>query len=381
MPDRRSSGGSSRSGLSAGPHRGDGGHHFAFRAVDAAGISAAAWQGTLSKPAAQRRSGEELSPSLQNRCLAALPRARLSNLYGPTECAVDVTAWECVADADCRRVPIGRPIANTQIYILDERLEPVLAGTEGEIFIGGVAVGRGYWNRPDLTAERFVADPFSPSRKARMYKTGDLGRWRPDGAVEYLGRNDYQVKIRGFRIELGEIEAQLARTLKWRKRSCWRGTTRRARRAWWPISCRGISRLFLDSSSCGHTLRLFCRIIWCRARSCPYRSFRRRRTANWIARHCRRPTPHSFLRRPYHAPQGQVEEALAGIWQALLGVERIGRDENFFELGGHSLSLGLRSRMQDQLGIEIRSARSSRRRRSSVWPGGLPRAHPAIAWC
>ena len=156
-------------------------------------------------------SGEELGAALQNRCLARLPQARLSNLYGPTECAVDVTAWDCARDETGSRVPIGRPIANTRIYILDEHGQPAGSGMAGEIYIAGVQVGRGYLNRPELTAERFLADPFSPEPNARMYKTGDLGRWRADGAIEYLGRNDSQVKIRGFRIELGEIEEQLKR--------------------------------------------------------------------------------------------------------------------------------------------------------------------------
>jgi len=157
-------------------------------------------------------SGEELTPLLQRRCLEALPQSRLSNLYGPTEAAVDVTAWECQNFDSGDRVPIGRPVSNVHMYVLDRAGQPTPIGVAGEILIGGIAVGRGYLNRPQLTAERFIPDPFSSDRRARMYKTGDQGRWRTDGALEYLGRNDHQVKLRGFRIELGEIEAQLLRS-------------------------------------------------------------------------------------------------------------------------------------------------------------------------
>jgi amino acid adenylation domain-containing protein/FkbM family methyltransferase len=156
-------------------------------------------------------SGEELPAALQRRCLRELPWAQLCNLYGPTEAAVDVTFWDCRPEDDSDRVPIGRPIANTQMYILDPELQPVAIGAVGELYIGGDGVGRGYLNRPQLTAERFIQDPFRAEPGARLYRTGDLGRWRADGNIEYLGRNDAQVKIRGFRIELGEIEAQLMR--------------------------------------------------------------------------------------------------------------------------------------------------------------------------
>ena len=161
-------------------------------------------------------SGEELPVTLQARCFAVLD-AELYNLYGPTETAIDATAWKCQPGSNLSTVPIGRPISNTQIYLLDSHLQPVPVGVPGEIYIAGVGVGRGYLNRPKLTAEKFIPNPFSNSTKAaknlpsnRLYKTGDLARYLPDGSIEYLGRLDHQVKLRGFRIELGEIEAVLS---------------------------------------------------------------------------------------------------------------------------------------------------------------------------
>ncbi|MGN5739135.1 AMP-binding protein, partial [Xanthomonas citri pv. mangiferaeindicae] len=153
-------------------------------------------------------SGEALPAELQQRFFARF-KAQLHNLYGPTEAAIDVTSWACQPDDHRNFVPIGRPIANTQLYILDTQGQPVPIGVAGELHIGGVGVARGYLNRPELTAERFIDDPFSEQPEARLYKTGDLARWLADGSIEYLGRNDFQIKLRGLRIELGEIEAHL----------------------------------------------------------------------------------------------------------------------------------------------------------------------------
>ncbi|MFP2903367.1 AMP-binding protein, partial [Corallococcus sp. 4LFB] len=133
-------------------------------------------------------SGEALPLELAERCLRRLPWAGLHNLYGPTEAAVDVTFHQCLPGESRRSVPIGRPVANTQIRLLDSRLEPVPVGVPGELFIGGVQVGRGYLGRPELTAERFIPDAFSDTPGARLYRTGDVARWLPDGAIEYVGR-------------------------------------------------------------------------------------------------------------------------------------------------------------------------------------------------
>ncbi|MDY7023527.1 MAG: amino acid adenylation domain-containing protein, partial [Cyanobacteriota bacterium] len=154
-------------------------------------------------------SGEALSLEIQNLFFRKLD-AELHNLYGPTEAAIDVTAWQCIRDSNLLTVPIGSPIANTQIYVLDSHLQPVPIGIPGELHIGGIGLARGYWNRPDLTADKFIPNPFhSQQKSSRLYKTGDLVRYLNDGNIEYLGRLDDQVKIRGLRIELTEIEVVL----------------------------------------------------------------------------------------------------------------------------------------------------------------------------
>jgi amino acid adenylation domain-containing protein len=283
-------------------------------------------------------SGEELPPGLQAKCFECLPDASLSNLYGPTEAAIDVTAWECRLEDRSSRVPIGRPISNIQIYVLEQHGQPVPIGVAGEIYIGGIGVGRGYLNRPELTAERFVADPFNIDQKARLYKTGDLGRWRFDGAIEYLGRNDHQVKIRGFRIELGEIEAQLLRHEDVKE------TVVVARE-----DVRGDKRLVAYvvaddtrlAEPAAETLRAHLKArlpdymvpgAFVVLQYLPLTS-----SGKLDRRALPAPELGAYVTRQYEAPQGEVEEIVAGIWQGLLSLERVGRQDNFFELGGHSL--------------------------------------------
>ncbi|KIX50180.1 peptide synthetase [Burkholderia pseudomallei] len=277
-------------------------------------------------------SGEALPPSLVKRFYRCLPDARLHNLYGPTEAAVDVTAWACDAEEGGASVPIGRPIANTRIYVLDEYGQPVPRGVAGELYIGGVQVARGYLNRPELTRERFVDDPFVAG--GRLYKTGDLARWRTDGSLEYLGRNDFQVKIRGFRIELGEIEAQLAKVAGVRE------TVVLARDSGSPAGEKRLVAYYtgdadvvaLRAQAAQHLPSYMVPSAYVRLDAWPL-------TPNGkLDRHALpAPADDAYARAEYEAPQGAKEEALAAIWKDLLPVERISRHDNFFELGGHSL--------------------------------------------
>ncbi|KAG0033364.1 hypothetical protein BGZ83_004298, partial [Gryganskiella cystojenkinii] len=149
---------------------------------------------------------EPLPISLVPKLHRLVPNGSVINMYGPTETTVAAMSWKLSEDSLQDMAPIGRPLANRTVYLLDIQGKPVPLGAVGEIFIGGVGVARGYFNRPDLTAERFIPDPFAAEPGAQMYKTGDLARYLPDGNMVHIGRNDHQVKIRGFRIELGEIE-------------------------------------------------------------------------------------------------------------------------------------------------------------------------------
>ncbi|MGH8651005.1 MAG: non-ribosomal peptide synthetase, partial [Gammaproteobacteria bacterium] len=156
--------------------------------------------------------GEACAVGLCRRWRSLYPGQAMLNAYGPTECSDDVTHYELGpgwSGAELRQLPIGRPLLNTEVYVLDGAGEPAPVGVRGELYIGGEGVGRGYWQRPELTGERFVADGFGRRAGARLYRSGDVGRWQAEGTIEFLGRLDHQVKIRGYRIELGEIEARL----------------------------------------------------------------------------------------------------------------------------------------------------------------------------
>ena len=292
-------------------------------------------------------SGEVLSAGLRDQFYAR-QTAELHNLYGPTETSIEVTAYACRRGAPEASVPIGRPIWNTEIYLLDEELNPVPLNVAGEVYIGGVGLARGYFGRPDLTAERFIPDPAGALRGGRLYRTGDLARYRADGNVEYLGRIDHQVKICGFRIELGEIEAILAR------QPGVHGAVVVARE-----DASGDKVLVayvvgdgeLEALQAGlrqHLPEYMVPSAFIRLESLPL-------TSNGKINRNVLPPPGAGANpvARYTAPRNAVEEILAGIWADVLGLERVGIDENFFEIGGHSLTATrVVSRIRRDLGAD-----------------------------
>ncbi len=322
-------------------------------------------------------SGEALSAELEARFFAKLG-AELHNLYGPTEAAVDVSAWACRPEADATSVPIGRPIANTQLHILDRQMRPVPLGVMGELYIGGVQLARGYLNRPELTAERFVPNPFAQKGleigdwrlsgaqspisylqspiSSRLYRTGDLCRYREDGAIEYLGRIDHQVKLRGFRIELGEIEAVL------RGHAAVREAAVLAREDV-PGDMRLVAYIVTDqeqrtknkeqTSEESHS-----QFSILNSQFSELRDYLKTRLPDYMipavfiplealpltpsGKLDRRALPAPGLTRPamavtFVAPRTPVEASLARIWASVLRLEQVGVHDNFFALGGDSI--------------------------------------------
>ncbi|MGA4300136.1 amino acid adenylation domain-containing protein, partial [Ralstonia nicotianae] len=294
--------------------------------------------------------GEALKRELVERLFAQTQARRLYNLYGPSE-TTTYSSWVCMDRQTGFQAHIGRPIANTQIYVLDAYRQPVPLGVTGEIYIGGVGVARGYLNRPELTAERFVENPFHGEGRERMYRTGDLGRWLPDGSLEYQGRADAQVKLRGFRIELGEIEARLLQCA---------GVSEAvvALREDAPGEPRLVAYYVSDEAIEAQTLReqLQASLPEYMVPAAYVRLERLPLTPNGKLDRKELPAPEgqAYASTAYEAPQGEVEVALAGIWQTLLGVERVGRHDDFFALGGHSLqAVRLVAQVRTQLGAEL----------------------------
>jgi acyl-coenzyme A synthetase/AMP-(fatty) acid ligase len=300
-------------------------------------------------------SGEALSAELVGRFYGLLGDVELHNLYGPTEAAVDVTYWACPRGV-LDRVLIGSPIANTQMHVVDARGERVGVGVWGELCIGGVQVGRGYLKRAELTAEKFVPDPFSVEAGARLYRTGDVCRWLGDGTLEYAGRLDHQVKLRGFRIELGEIESALLSHPS--VREC-------------VVLARedepGDKRLVAYLVSEGPDVS---RSEW--------RSFLRETLPDYMfpstfvrleafpltpsGKINRRALPKPSSEAPVdieanERPRTSTETALASIWEDLLNVRPIGVRDDFFDLGGHSL---LAVRLLAEINTRMGRARGKR---------------------
>jgi amino acid adenylation domain-containing protein len=288
--------------------------------------------------------GEALSRQLADTLLAH--GGELWNLYGPTETTIWSTAQRMAAGE--RGVTVGRPIANTCVYMLDAAGAPVPVGVPGQLYIGGRGVARGYLRRPDLTAERFVPDPYGEPG-SRMYQTGDLGRWRADGTIEFLGRNDHQVKVRGIRIELGEIEAALR----------WHPEVRDAvvlAREDLPGDQRLVAYIVGEAAPEALRAHLGSRLpeYMVPAAYVPLDALPLTPNGKLDRRALPAPEAHAYGTRAYEAPQGEIEVLLARLWGELLGIERIGRHDSFFALGGHSLlAVQLSSRIRLALGLEV----------------------------
>ncbi len=283
-------------------------------------------------------------------------QVRLVNTYGPTEATVVATACELsAAEATLRELPIGRPIANVQTYILDRNGQPVPVGVPGELHVGGIGLARGYLNKPELTAEKFIPNPFvgaSHSAGERLYKTGDLARYLPDGNIEFLGRIDNQVKIRGFRIELGEIEAVLAQ---------------------YPAVRDNV--VVAREETSGDKRLVAYVVISSEASAAQLREFLKQKLPEYMVPSAfvfldalpltsngkidRRALPAPDTSRPesaiaFVAPETTAERMLADIWAEVLKLDRVGRSDNFFEVGGHSLlAAQVISRANKAFSVEI----------------------------
>jgi acyl carrier protein len=303
-------------------------------------------------------SGEVLTWELARRFRKGHPKAKLLNIYGSSEVAADVT-WHEVGEEEAEQerrgtasVPIGRPISNTQVYVLDRNRNAVPVGVRGEIHVGGDGLALGYWQQPEMTAERFVPNPMAAERSERLYRTGDLGRWRSTGEIEYLGRMDGEVKVRGMRIELGEIETVLA-------------------------SHRWVEEAVVELSGEGAEQRLVAYVV-AGEEGTPSARELRRHVRSKLPEHM---SPASYVKveampllasgkvnrralagvagvalseQGMVAARTEVEQKLAGMWAEVLKVKEVGVDQNFFELGGHSLLvLQVMARIRREFDVEL----------------------------
>ena len=304
--------------------------------------------------------GDILDPTSISQLQKTHPPRNLLNCYGPTETTTFATSYRIPADVNPQEaIPIGKPISNTRVYILDESGQPVPVGVNGELYIAGDGVANGYLNRPELSAERFVHDHFDSTERRKMYRTGDVGRWRDDGVIEYVGRNDSQVKIRGLRIELGEIESVLSELPQIREvvvivREFSRGDKRLV--GYWVQSETDEGRAagvmdtkLLQDYVRAHLPSYMVPAAFVQLEALPL-------TPNGKVDRKSLPDPDvgSMTAHSYEPPVGETEELLVLIWKDLLGVDRVGRNDNFFELGGHSLlAIQLISRIKSELGVDV----------------------------
>ncbi|HEU0078247.1 MAG TPA: amino acid adenylation domain-containing protein, partial [Longimicrobiaceae bacterium] len=295
--------------------------------------------------------GDVLSTAHVARALAALPGTRLVNGYGPTE-NTTFTCCHTVTPADLAggSIPIGVPIANTRAYVLDRSGEPSPVGVPGELYAGGAGVARGYLGRAELTAEKFIPDPFSAEPGGRLYRTGDRVRWNAAGAIEFLGRIDQQIKMRGFRIEPGEVEAELERHPGVREalvvaRDFASGGPRLV--AYVVCADGEVSPAELGAQLRGQLPEYMVPTAFVAMEELPL-------TGNGKVDRRALPAPEWSGEAAYVAPRTATEEVLAGIWAEVLGLERVGIDDNFFALGGHSLlATRVVSRLRQELGRDV----------------------------
>jgi amino acid adenylation domain-containing protein len=297
-------------------------------------------------------SGEALGAKLVEKCYSILGEVEVHNFYGPTEAAVDVSHWHCRRDASGYAIPIGRPIANTQIYVLDELMQPVPVGVKGELYIGGVQVARGYLNREEITCERFIDDPFLAEKGNKLYKTGDIARYRSDGVIEYFGRNDFQVKVRGLRIELGEIESvllghegitQAVVVTKEDKN----GTVIVAYLVSSNVKPGTMNlRNYLGTQLPAYMIPQYFVFI----DAVPLTSSGKSDRNQLIQiEHVSRE-----IHQQVDEPKSPDELYLSGLWLEFLGEEDVFLSDNFFDIGGHSmLAIRIRARIIEERGIDV----------------------------
>jgi amino acid adenylation domain-containing protein len=295
--------------------------------------------------------GETVPAELPGRFHAVHPAADLLDRYGPTEATISVTSWTCRRGVAERTLPIGRPTAKARVHLLDRRGRPVPVGVPGEIRLGGVCVARGYLGRPARTAEAFVPDPLGGEPGARLYRSGDVARWRPDGALEFLGRVDRQVKVRGYRIELGEVEAALRRHPALEAAAVVDlpdGASRRL--AAYLVAAHG-AELDIEAvrSSVAEALpRYMLPADWVVVDALPLSA------TGKVDRKALPEPPRSAPSAARVAPRDGTETALAGIFATVLGVGTVGVHDGFFDLGGHSLlATRLVSRVRERFGADL----------------------------